>query len=434
MARPPPSWPSRTLLLPIGDTPNPKKIAWVNGALLIANIAVYLLVSLPLGREITQADLLNDPALAATVRHMLELYAAEGVQPASLTLYDAFVFEHGYQPADGNPADLLACMFLHGGLAHLLGNMLFLWIFGNNVEARLGRIGYLLSYLATGAFATLSFAALNRDSMVPLVGASGAISGVLGLYFVWYPQNRVKILVFLFYFFVDVIYIRAMWVLLFYLVIENLLPALGGSAGSGVAHFAHIGGFVGGAAAGYVLDRLLPRLKPDDFAPEQPFARAQRRVARRTPFDTPMPWRGSEELRETEARARDQGRAVAPSVAFTMAIESGDYEQAASLFPKIAERPSRPPAPHHVLELAEWLEQRRDPEEAARVHRFYIRTYPLGGQLARAHLGLGRVLAGPLGQPRPAQEHLLTAIDLGGTHSEVGKQARTILAHLQRPS
>ena len=104
-------------------------------------------------------------------------------------------------------------MFLHGGFMHLFGNMLFLWIYGDNVEKRLGMIPFVLWYLATGAAATLFHAAVFSTSDVPLVGASGAISGVLGFYFVWFPRNTVRVLLFLPPFIMQVIQIPARIVL-----------------------------------------------------------------------------------------------------------------------------------------------------------------------------------------------------------------------------
>ena len=100
---------------------------------------------------------------------------------------------------------------------HLFGNMLFLWIYGDNVEYRLGRLAFLLWYLATGVAATLFFAVFALDSTVPLVGASGAISGVLGFYFLWFPRNTVRLFVFLFPFFMNVVAVPARIVLGVYL-------------------------------------------------------------------------------------------------------------------------------------------------------------------------------------------------------------------------
>ena len=140
---------------------------------------------------------------------------------------------------------------------HLAGNMLFLWIYGDNVEHRLGSVGYLVAYLGTGIAATLTYAMFAAGGDVPMVGASGAISGVLGFYFLWFPRNKVRLLVVLFPFYFDVWRVNARIVLGFYLLIENLLPfwLTSGEGGGGVAYGAHIGGFVAGVGAAWVLAR-----------------------------------------------------------------------------------------------------------------------------------------------------------------------------------
>jgi membrane associated rhomboid family serine protease len=161
---------------------------------------------------------------------------------------------------DADPRNILTpltSMFLHGGWAHLLGNGLFLWVFGNNVEDSMGRLRFLAFYLICGLAAAAAQTAIDPGSIVPMVGASGAISGVLGAYLVLYPRVRVKVLVFLFIF-IRVISVPAWMMLLFWIGLQILsgLPQLSAEAGSkvsaGVAVWAHIGGF----AAGVVLVKL----------------------------------------------------------------------------------------------------------------------------------------------------------------------------------
>jgi membrane associated rhomboid family serine protease len=153
---------------------------------------------------------------------------------------------------------MLASMFLHGGWLHLLGNMLFLWIFGNNVEDRLGSIPYALFYLAGGIVAALGQVAIDPQSHTPLVGASGAIAAALGAYIVLFPGARILSLVFLGFFY-QLLEVPAVIILGFWFVLQllNGVAALGAeTAQGGVAFFAHIGGFVFGLIAG-VLARLL---------------------------------------------------------------------------------------------------------------------------------------------------------------------------------
>jgi membrane associated rhomboid family serine protease len=135
---------------------------------------------------------------------------------------------------------LVTSMFLHGGLLHLGGNLLFLWIFANNIEDHLGHVRFALFYLLGGLAASALHIVLNVDSTIPIVGASGAIAGVMGAYLVWFPQAPVRTLVFL-GFFITVIDVRAMWLLGFWFVSQFFT-----NPNSGVAWAAHVGGFVFG--------------------------------------------------------------------------------------------------------------------------------------------------------------------------------------------
>jgi len=149
---------------------------------------------------------------------------------------------------------LISSMFLHGGLMHLAGNMWFLWIFGDNIELKFGRTKFLGVYLLWGIVAGLAHMAIDPQSSIPAVGASGAISGVLGAYLAIYPKVRITTFLMLGFFW-RMMHIQARWFLPFWLVFQNLLPLFVsgfGIAGGGVAYMAHIGGFVIGFAFGYV--------------------------------------------------------------------------------------------------------------------------------------------------------------------------------------
>ena len=148
---------------------------------------------------------------------------------------------------------IFTSMFMHSGLLHIGGNMLYLWIFGNNIEDVLGRARFLGFYLACGVAAAAAQIAIGPNSLIPNVGASGAIAGVLGAYFVLYPNARVLSLVPLFIFFLAEI--RAYWVLLLWIVLNIFqgVAGLGMAGAGGVAHFAHIGGFFAGIFLIYLL-------------------------------------------------------------------------------------------------------------------------------------------------------------------------------------
>jgi len=159
---------------------------------------------------------------------------------------------------------IVTSMFLHGGWLHLIGNMLYLWIFGNNVEDRFGRIRFLLFYLAGGLAAALTQVIVSPQSDVPVIGASGAIAAVLGAYLVLYPGARVLSLVFLGFFYqllqVPAVIVLGLW---FLLQLVDGIASLGvDSSANGVALFEHIGGFLTGVAIGLVV-RSVGRRRPE---------------------------------------------------------------------------------------------------------------------------------------------------------------------------
>jgi membrane associated rhomboid family serine protease len=160
----------------------------------------------------------------------------------------------------------LLSMFLHGGIAHIAGNMLFLWIFGDNVEDRLGHLRFVVFYLGCGFAATYAHALAAQHSEVPAVGASGAIAGVLGAYLVLYPRARIVTVVIL-GFFIDLIKVPALvylpiWFLLQFVSGVASLGAETSAQAGGVAWFAHIGGFIAGPVLLFLLGGLAVRRPP----------------------------------------------------------------------------------------------------------------------------------------------------------------------------
>jgi membrane associated rhomboid family serine protease len=165
---------------------------------------------------------------------------------------------------------LLTSMFMHGGILHIAGNMLFLWVFGNNIEDRLGRLKFLLFYVLAGLAAVYAQALIDTGSTAPTIGASGAIAGVLGAYAVLYPRARVLTLIFII-FFVTLVEIPALFLLAAWFILQ-FLPALGQVAvepggGGGVAYFAHVGGFVFGLAVAAVILLTRGREEPPPRLP-----------------------------------------------------------------------------------------------------------------------------------------------------------------------
>ncbi|MBI5367447.1 MAG: rhomboid family intramembrane serine protease [Planctomycetes bacterium] len=224
------------LVLPIGDVNPREREPIVNYALIAVNVAAFLLF---------------------------------GLRPD----YQQFVLEHGLIPRRPEAMDYLTSMFLHADIFHLGGNMLFLWICGDNVEDRLGSVGYLVFYLAAGLVADQahiwSTDLHTRASLIPTIGASGAISGVLGAYLVLFPHSQIKIFYFFWIYGAGVSYVRSLWAIGFWFVEQLLYGAMAG--GSNVAYWAHIGGFVEGAAVAVALiglgaiEKPLPRRAPEPY-------------------------------------------------------------------------------------------------------------------------------------------------------------------------
>lgn len=252
------------MVFPVGDDNSDRTIhPVVNITLIIVNVLVFVLLQgcganadftyafstvpeeILTGRDIvTTGETVQDPMTG-------QLHRLPGLQPTPLTVY----------------LTLLTSMFMHGGIGHLLGNMYFLWIFGDNLENRMGHTRYLTFYLVCGLLASLAHVLttvfLGQDALIPSLGASGAISGVLGGYLLMFPRRRVRVM--LFYSMVkDVSAMMAIGIWFLFQLISGL-GMLGGSGG-GVAYGAHIGGFI----AGLLLVKLFAvRQAPVAFPPQK---------------------------------------------------------------------------------------------------------------------------------------------------------------------
>jgi membrane associated rhomboid family serine protease len=357
------------------------------------NVLVFLAFTLPMSGQQPSP---GDPRVAAYAEALREsLPANVPIQDAvaSLSVYDLFIFEHGFKPGAARISNLLTAMFLHAGFMHLFGNMLFLWIYGDNVEYRLGRLPYLFWYLVTGVAATLAFSLLAPRSLIPMVGASGAISGVLGFYFVWFPHNVVRMLLLFFPFLVRVVEIPARIVLGLYLFMDNVLPMLvaGGDSGGGVAHGAHIGGFVAGVAVAWVLSRREVQATPREF--------------------------------RTAAPAMS-----APAPLISQAARAGDMADAARAYFALPPRQAQQAvAPEQSLALGHWLAENGHGQAALTVFRRHLQAHPSGPEAAEAHVGAGMTLLERLDQPVAAYQHLRAAL-LQSPAPRIAAQARAGLA------
>ena len=176
------------------------------------------------------------------------------------TRVEEFILYFGLVPAAFSWVAVVTSMFLHGGLLHFGGNMLYLWIFGDNVEDRMGHGRFVVFYLLCGTAAALGQTIAAPDSVVPMVGASGAIAGVMGAYFVLYPRSRIVTLLPIFIFFhiveVPAIFFLGFWFLLQLLSgVGSIATATGGEPAGGIAFWAHAAGFIAGLSGVLVFRR-----------------------------------------------------------------------------------------------------------------------------------------------------------------------------------
>lgn len=198
--------------------------------------------------------------VACTLIFIYELILPPTYREIFIRMFAVIPYEimHGIDLPPPDPltpyGNLVSYQYLHGGLFHIFGNMLFLWVFGDNVEDRLGKLKYFLFYTFCGVVAALVQSVVSPQSTIPLIGASGAISGVLGAYLVLFPRAQIVTLIFIF-FFVDVIVLPAvLWIGIWFLMqFVSALVSINHLSMGGVAWFAHIGGFL----TGVLLTKLL---------------------------------------------------------------------------------------------------------------------------------------------------------------------------------
>jgi membrane associated rhomboid family serine protease len=250
-------------VLPLKDYNPTERLPWVTILLIAANLVIFLLVQRPYDRGLNSAEFSYHYAAIPcelTVGRPLSLdEARRTIRLGDNEACDRSSLGHDSPPVFPGMQVYLAViysMFLHGSWLHIGGNMLFLWVFGNNIEDRMGALPYLLFYLVAGVVATLAHVAVQPASTVPLIGASGAVAGVMGAYLVLFPDVQIRSL--LIFFLVLIRDIPAKWLLGFWFLLQFFTnPA------EGVAWVAHVGGFLFGALVAFLLrDRLRPARQP----------------------------------------------------------------------------------------------------------------------------------------------------------------------------
>jgi membrane associated rhomboid family serine protease len=237
-------------MLPIRDRNPTRRTPVVTVALILLNIGIYFLVQ-PQGDEVESTTFSYEyAAVPEEVSDGRPLTCGE--LAAGFDAAPSQVCQAPDEPVFPDKRVWLAViysLFFHGSLLHLGGNMLFLWVFGNNIEDHLGAVRYLAFYLASGVVATLAHVALQPDSVTPLIGASGAVAGVMGAYLVWFPNVRILTAFFL----VIIREITAKWWLGIWFASQFLI-----NREAGVAADAHVGGFVFGVLVGLVVRAFRP--------------------------------------------------------------------------------------------------------------------------------------------------------------------------------
>jgi membrane associated rhomboid family serine protease len=273
-------------VIPLRDSNPTQRFAWVTLGLIVANVAIFLFWQPTIGGteqqqqtfyfchaeipwEVTHEENLADGGAAAR-RAIGETYDPNGTQPGFGAELQRFLQRRCSDKSWW--AAVFVSMFLHGSWLHIGGNMLFLWIFGNNVEDRLGPVMYLAFYILGGLAATALQLAFDPSSAVPNLGASGAIAAILGAYIVLFPRARVLTLIF--FVFITWVELPAAVVLAAWFVLQ-LFSGVGGLAqhvNGGVAYWAHVGGFVFGATTAWLF-----------------FRRGGRSGSRQSPYVPPRP-------------------------------------------------------------------------------------------------------------------------------------------------
>jgi membrane associated rhomboid family serine protease len=271
-------------MIPIHDSPRSRTRPWVNYGIILVNIGVFVYM-LSLSRSLA-------PTFGQQQRDFRD--QTNGVcygYQAAPTPSDQFVCKFAFQPKEffDNAASksdvarpdrpiilltLITALFLHAGWLHIAGNMLFLWVFGDNVEDRLGHAGYLLFYVLAGIAATLVQGFIDVNSVVPVLGASGAIAGVLGAYIVYYPRARVSVIIPFFILIFIPIPIPA-FIMIGLWFLQNLFAGVASvndaaNPDTGVAFFAHVGGFIFGMLTVWLFLRNAGRRDPPLYPLRQP--------------------------------------------------------------------------------------------------------------------------------------------------------------------
>ena len=328
----------------------------------------------------------------------------------SWTLRWGFDVDHPFAP------QLVTSMFMHGGWAHIIGNMWVLWIVGNNVEDKLGKVRYLLLYLAGGVAAALTYTAIARQIPIPdeiamkigerhppLVGASGAIAAIMGMYLVFFPDARVKILIWFY-----VVPVRAKWFIGMTLLVDLITSVSHKTAAvGGVATMAHVGGGVFGVIAALVLKPMLGGGGEGD--PWDVHTGFSKRVRHGADGWNPHARTVAERLAPEES---DESSLAEAERSISRLVREGRVREAIDLYPSYVAFAREQPLPDDVqIEIAHEFYRQWLPRDAVPAYLRYLATHPDGDDVAEAKFRLGVLFARGLGRRDDATRWLREAQD-----------------------
>ena len=358
-------------------------------------------------------------AANAAVFGMFNLQMSDAAQREWIARW-AFDVEHPFTK------QIFTSMFMHEGWAHILGNMWVLWIVGNNVEDKAGKIGYLVLYVLGGIVATLSFTAIARLTPMsaadlaglreenpswtghypPLLGASGAIAAVMGIYAVFFPEARVRLLVWYFVF-IRIIPVRAKWFIGMTLGLDLVTSIyVQGAAAGGVATMAHVGGGLFGLVAALILKPLVGGGgEGDAWDVHTGFSRKQ--AAGTEPFRDPRAPR----VQRVALGDVDEAALVGVERSISQLVRAGRVREAIDVYPAYVAMAREQPLPDDVqIEIAHEFYRQWLPKEAIPAYLRYLETHPRGADVAEAKFRLGVLYARGLSRRDDAVKWLSEAV------------------------
>jgi membrane associated rhomboid family serine protease len=383
------------MLLPVGDDSDSHVVPVVNMGIVVLNILVFAAVNV-LGNDVTAQN----------------VFDGYGIVPGDLAWYQ-----------------FLTSLFLHGGWMHIIGNMWFLWVFGDAVENRLGHVGYAVFYLVAGIGASVFYLLFTPKTLMPCIGASGAIFGVVASYAILFPRNEIRML-YWFWLFVGTFHVKAVWIVGFWVVEQVVTWHLMSEFGrvGGIAYAAHVGGALFGILLAVAVRTWWPEERiVDDWGPSFPITGGERwspAAGPSAPPPTPpvVPL-GFDDPPESEVSSMDD---------VSRAFANDDPERALELYRQHAAcRPGAPMAAPAQIAIADALFKRADFDEALDAYRLYLDAYGAEAHAATAKFRAAVILSRRRGENAEAAKLLLEVI-MEHPDPEVVELARGELARIRQ--